>query len=256
MIAPPAVTSLTTAARPGHIAYENGRAAQARGQNAQALEFYKAAAANGNTDAENAIGGLYDSGTGGVPQDFAESRRWYRLGAEHGDQWAQLNLGYVNSLGRGAPQDEVEALRWYRLAAAQGNAFAEQNIGADYAAGRGGLPRDYTEALRWLHMAADQGNPAAQFNIAGLYYRGEGVAQNYPEAFRWYRLVTQQADRWSTYPVPAVVRMVARAEAMVGTMYSAGQGVDADPVQARTWITKASALGDPLAQKWLAAHPR
>jgi TPR repeat protein len=47
--------------------------------------------------------------------------------AEQGDVLAQYNLGIVYDTGKGVPQDYTEAVRWYRLAAEQGHASAQYN---------------------------------------------------------------------------------------------------------------------------------
>jgi uncharacterized protein len=65
---------------------------------------------------------------------------------------------------RGVPQNYAEALKWYRLAADQGNASAQNNLGGMYAAGRG-PPQDYAEALKWYRLAANQGNALGQNNL-------------------------------------------------------------------------------------------
>ena len=62
---------------------------------------------------------MYASGEG-VPQDFAEAFKWYRLAAMQGDAFAQAKLGYMYFTGQGVPQDYVTAHMWYNLAAADG----------------------------------------------------------------------------------------------------------------------------------------
>jgi len=64
----------------------------------------------------------------GVGQDHAEAVRWYRLAADQGDSSAQNNLGYMYYRGEGVGQDHAEAARWYRLAADQGNSSAQENL--------------------------------------------------------------------------------------------------------------------------------
>ncbi len=56
-------------------------------------------------------------GTGqGVPQDYVEARKWYRLAADQGNADAQNNLGIMYVKGEGVPQDYVEAHKWFNLA--------------------------------------------------------------------------------------------------------------------------------------------
>ena len=54
----------------------------------------------------------------GVPQDYAEARKWYRLAAAQGNAEAQFNLGIMYANGHGVPQDYVQAHKWFNLAAA------------------------------------------------------------------------------------------------------------------------------------------
>jgi TPR repeat protein len=61
------------------------------------------------------------------------------------------------NLGKGVPKDYAEAVKWYRLAAAQGNANAQLNLGVMYANGHG-VPEDYVQAYAWMNLAAAQGN--------------------------------------------------------------------------------------------------
>ena len=63
--------------------------------------------------------------------------------------------------GKGVPQDYEEAVKWYRLAADRGNADAQCNLGQMYYEGEG-VPQDYNEAVNWFQLAADQGNGDAQ----------------------------------------------------------------------------------------------
>ncbi len=63
----------------------------------------------------------------GVPQDYAEAVRWWRLAAEQGHVSAQNNLGTMYRSGQGVPQDYVEAHKWLNLAAAQGEDLARKN---------------------------------------------------------------------------------------------------------------------------------
>src|SRR5258705_8024788 len=51
---------------------------------------------------------------------------------------------------------------------------------------------DYATALRVYRSLAEQGLAVAQFNLGLMYDLGQGVAQNYPEAVKWYRLAADQ----------------------------------------------------------------
>jgi hypothetical protein len=66
---------------------------------------------------------MYGNGKG-VPQDYAEAVKWYKLAAAQGNAYAQYNLGAMYELGQGVPMDDVRAHMWLNLAAAKGEADA------------------------------------------------------------------------------------------------------------------------------------
>jgi TPR repeat protein len=77
------------------------------------------------------------------------------------------------------------------LAAVQGLAFAQFNLGVLYENGMG-IAHNYREAERWYRLAAVQGVALAQFNLGQLYEKGLGVPRDYKEAVKWYRLAAGQ----------------------------------------------------------------
>lgn len=105
----------------------------------------------------------YDTG------DFAKAAKWYRLAAEQGDAYAQLNLGMMYYRGEGVPQIYQEAVKWYRMAAEQGNANAQYFLGVMYDNGRG-VPQDYVPAYMWVNIAAVNA-PAGELKQMAAGYR-------------------------------------------------------------------------------------
>lgn len=75
-------------------------------------------AEQGNLDAQGDLGIMYYTGLG-IPQNYQEAAKWFRLSAEQGEKIAQLNLGNMYDQGLGVPQDVVLAHMWVTLAAAQ-----------------------------------------------------------------------------------------------------------------------------------------
>ena len=164
--------------------FQKGVAAYTAGDYATAIQEWTPLAEAGDSSAQTNLGFIYNKGDG-VPQDFKEAAKWFRLAAEQGyaeavkwyrlaaDQGvaqAQNNLGFMYKNGQGVPQDYAEAAKWYRLAADQGHASAQSTLGVMYSQGKG-VPQDYAEAVKWYRLAADQ-----------------GVLQDYAEAVKWYRL--------------------------------------------------------------------
>ena len=62
--------------------------------------------------------------------------------------------------GLGVPQDYKEAVKWYRLSAEQGYAIAQYNLAVIYYDGRG-VPKDYVLAHMWLNLAGSNGDKLA-----------------------------------------------------------------------------------------------
>ena len=93
-----------------------------------ALIWYRKAADQGNAEAQNDIGWLYQYSLG-VKQDYAEAAVWYRKAADHGNAKAQGNLGWLYQNGWGVKQDYTEAATWFLEAANRGNATAQCNLG-------------------------------------------------------------------------------------------------------------------------------
>jgi TPR repeat protein len=74
---------------------------------------------------------------------------------------AQFILGAVYTSGEGVPRNYAEALKWYRLAADQNFAEAQFNLGLMYAQG-GVVPPDNVLAHMWLNLSAAQGLKQAE----------------------------------------------------------------------------------------------
>ena len=57
-----------------------------------------------------------------------------------------------------------------------------------------GVAQDYSAAMKWYRMAADQEHANAQYNLGVMYYQGQGVPQNTSEALRWFHKAQVQGD--------------------------------------------------------------
>ena len=141
-----------------------------------------------------AVAGPYDDGIEAYAKgDYATAMRLFRPFADQGDANAQNNLGVMYNSGQGVPQDSVTAMSWYRKAADQGHAYAQNNLGVMYANGQG-LPQDYAAAMSWYRKAADQGDDAAQFNLGVMYEKGQGLPQDYVLAHTWFSLAASGSN--------------------------------------------------------------
>lgn len=77
----------------------------------------------------------------------------------------------------------------------QGNAAAQVRVGLMYYRGEG-VVQDYGQAVSWLRKAAEQGNPDAQANLAIMYTDGMGVSKNEILAYMLYNLASVNNERY------------------------------------------------------------
>jgi uncharacterized protein len=98
--------------------YQKGLTAYKSGDYATALHEWAPLANQGNADAQNHLGWMYDNGRG-VPKDDKIAVRWYTLAAKQGDAYSQSRLGFMYTTGQGVPSNRKTAQMWYMLAAKQ-----------------------------------------------------------------------------------------------------------------------------------------
>ncbi|MEO7676169.1 MAG: tetratricopeptide repeat protein [Verrucomicrobiota bacterium] len=154
------------------------------------LQKTKSAAEGGDPNAQNLLGEIYANGEG-VPSDYKEAAKWYRLAAEQGHAGGQKHLADLYDAGQGVSQDGGEAAKWLQLAAAQGHVGAQYSLAVMFASGRGVKLND-AEAVKWYRRAAEQCDSAAQYNLGHRYLYGRGVPQDQIEAYKWLSLSANQ----------------------------------------------------------------
>jgi TPR repeat protein len=137
------------------------------------------------SDAMTNLGLRYALGEG-VPQDYAEAKRWWEKAAGAGVASAMGLLGALYEMGWGVQQDYGEAKRWYEKASAAGDSNAMTLLGNIYYSGHG-VPQDYAEAKRWYEIAAAAGNSNAMIGLGDLYRDGRGVTKSVADARAWYQ---------------------------------------------------------------------
>ena len=79
---------------------------------AEAMQWLRKAAEQGNADAQNLLGEMYASGDGVAGLDHVEAVKWYRLSAHRGNPMAQLHLAKAYATGRGVEQNQARAVGW------------------------------------------------------------------------------------------------------------------------------------------------
>ena len=236
----------------------------------KSAHWYSLAAAQGDTDGEFGIGICYLHGYG-VPQNFDEANVWFTRALNHGaDEGRSANgigLSYETRPHKDKNKDYADAFRWYLKGAEMGFAESKYNVCRLTAQGLGGITVDYHEAIKWCTEVADGDDDFSawgQYGLGRINEDGSGVPKDLKLAADWYRKAADQGH---------VVSQMKLVE-----FYSAGKGVERDPVQAYMWARVAAALNAPqptgfleklgkrmdeaqfsqaedLAQKWMQDHP-
>lgn len=190
--------------------YENGEIAQAK---KWYEECVNASTTNGGKSwCMNGLGKIYY-----FEKNAKESRRWYQLSADLGDQEGYYRVGIsysltgewqkaldnflmiknpnmgtktliaeaYNGLGK-----ENQALEWYKKAANDGSADALVNVGVIYY-----LKKDYSNAIDAWKKASTLGSGVASYKLARLY----SDQNNFDEATKYDKIGASQGEIGSIF---------------------------------------------------------
>jgi uncharacterized protein len=113
-----------------------------------------------------AVAGQFDvAAAAGYSRNVATNLLRLRSFADQGHTASQYILATMYSTGEGVPRDYAEAAKWYRLVADKGYAQAQSSLGFIYQSGEG-VPRNDAEAAKWFRLAADRGDVQGQIALA------------------------------------------------------------------------------------------
>lgn len=166
---------------------------------------------------------------GQIPAPTAQIDPTLLAKANAGDSAAAVAVGEAYAAAPGRAQDCKQAAAWYAKA---GGIPGYLHLAALYRDGCKLMPRDMAEAAKWYAQAADLGEVTAQGTLGTLYFFGQGVAQNYAEAYFWLDLATLQPS--------------ARQEQYAQNRQMAGAHITAEEVDA----------AKERVENWLATHPK
>ena len=113
------------------------------------------------------------------------------------------------------------------------DAEEQWRLGLVYSLGEG-VARDFKEAVKWYRLSADQDDSTGQWRLGFMYEYGKGVDEDQEEAVKWYRLSADQDDSTGQW--------------RLGFMYEYGKGVDEDQEEAVKWYRLSAKQGNPTGQ--------
>jgi TPR repeat protein len=141
-----------------------------------------------------------------------------------------LSLISASVLAESAETDEFNETQ--RLAL-EGDSSAQFDLGLMYYKGQG-IGQDYSQAMKWFKMAAEQGIPEAQFNLGIMYSNEEAGWHSFAEAMKWFQKAAEQN--------------YTKAQYNIGVMYILGEGVPPNSIKAYAWLSLAYSNGEQRAK--------
>lgn len=200
----------------------------------KAVQWYKRAAAMGDTPAMYKMGMINLKGLLGQARSPREGISWLKRAAERADEenphaLHELALMYQNASGNDIiVRDEAYASQLFHQAADLGYKFSQFRLGTAYEYGLMGCPVDNRTSIIWYTRAAAQGEHQSELALSGWYLTGsEGILQqNDTEAYLWAR--------------KAATAGLAKAEYAMGYFTEVGIGVTANLEDAKRWYWRAA----------------
>lgn len=187
-----------------------------------AMEFFAAAAAQGRLEAKRAIGEMYQKGIGIAP-DPAKAKSWLVEAADAGDTAGARKMG--DSL---IEKDPKAALVWYEKAADLGDAEAAYVAALMYAENFEIRPNS-ARAAKLMEQAAHGGIAGAQADYGLLVYQGAGAVRSIEGAAEWFRKSAEGGDKEGQF--------------LYAFTLAKGEGVTQNYEDAYYWLLKSGESG-------------
>ena len=146
------------------------------------VESIKKLMEKGHADAFNQLGGHYEDGTSGMPQDRAKANELYLKAGELGCANAYYNLGLSYNEGAGVEIDKKKAKHFYELAAMNGDLHARHNLGC--VEGQAG---NYHRSYKHFMLSAGAGCKESLNAVKGGYMGGIVTKEEYANTLREYQ---------------------------------------------------------------------
>jgi uncharacterized protein len=184
----------------------------------------------GDAKAQLALGKIYQYGSlspeGNAQPDYAGAAYWYHLASDRGEAQAAYELAILYRDGLGMPSNSSQSFELLRKAAEANYAPAMSLLSDVYAEQR--TPVSGERATYWATKAAEAGDPKGWLTLGFEYNEGMlGGERPY-----WYRMAMDAYKKAADGG-----NCIAMME--IGELYSKGNGVPQNKVQARSWNAKA-----------------
>ncbi len=121
--------------------------------------------------------------------------KFFQKGWKKNDAESINQLGVIYKDGIDTAVDYTKALSLFKQAANLGSNSAEFNLGIMYFKGQG-VKQDFIEARKWFERAYQTGeNIDAAYTLAGMYYEGRGGSKDIEKALNLYQFAADHGDQ-------------------------------------------------------------
>jgi len=171
-------------------------------------------AKQGDPDALNMMGWLYDNGEYGVPTNPKNALQYFQVAADKGNDVAIFNIGTMTYYGRGVTANEEGSFKYFSKAAENKMVVRACVRSAVYAFKK---KMSQSQIADWVQCATDKNNPT------GFYLRGR---------------LEYQAGRFDTAAIwlqKAADAMEPNAPWLMSRLYSESPGLNPDKILAAGW---------------------
>ncbi len=195
----------------------------------KALDYYKKGYKRGNRQATNMLGWMNYNGQGNLAKDYLLALKYFKEGADANIPSAMFGLGRIfdTSIDTSPIQSDMDlAINWYQKAGDKGYIDAITVLSHYY---REGVGVDVDKSFTWTKKGAELGDAELMHWLGWMYWKGQGVSQNYRKAVDWY-IKAKDLEYKKSYNNLAY-------------MYQFGYGVKKDTIYAELLYKKAIELG-------------
>lgn len=224
---------------------------------ATAIKIWQPLADEGNMAAQYNMGILFENAFG-VDHSDVEAFKWYSKAAAQGHMDSQFNLGIMYGSGVGTQKNEELAEKWFRLAAAQGDVGAKKIIDNRYVTSKKLTQSNNSKKSSTSHKGKeklDEKLDMTQITSAPeMHQPAVVVPVIVPEKVSLPLAASENTkiSEATAWLLKSAKQGEARAQYMLGLLYSEGRGVVKDDVESARWYTNAARQGYADAQYNLA----
>ncbi len=206
---------------------------------ANAVDYFKQAADQGDVNAYNKLGYCYRFGKY-VNKDYQQAFYWYQKSAEQNNNYGMYQLGLMYDFGEGVKEDVMQASYWYLKAYRQldyNNSIVDDsdlgilynNLGNNYRNGYG-VEKDYNQAFELLSKAVQYGDNYGMRNFGMMYFKGQGIPVDYTKAFYWFEKAANNGNL--------------KAMNDMGFYHKTGQYIEKNYQKSFYWFEKSASKND------------